>query len=143
MKNDASRRQTPRRPRWQFSLRSILVATTIVAVLLGLGALAGPLFAYIASVAATVGLMVLASAIAAGLVYGRGDVRAFCLGAGAGIGALLLTQGWSVFSALLGGARSLGGFASFATWLAVHAAGVVAAGITSVFLRRRLVGREP
>lgn len=125
--------------RWQFSLWHLLVAMTVIAVLLGIAVMAGPLFSYVVYAFATIALMVLASAIAAGLVYGKGDARAFCLGAGSGVGAVLLSQGWTSFVGMLGGARSFGGLLTLLSWLAIYAVGVVAAGATSVLVRRRML----
>jgi hypothetical protein len=68
------------RPRFQFSLRLLLAAVTIVAVLLGLGAfLTGQLLLGLMLAVLLRGVIPTMAVVTA--FYGRGDLRAFAIGA--------------------------------------------------------------
>jgi len=85
-------------PRFQFSLRWMLIAVTVVAVLLGLGAfqagqmLVGLLFAIVLR-----GVIPTVAVVAA--IYGRGDVRAFAIGAVVACAGVLTTELGSIGTA--------------------------------------------
>jgi hypothetical protein len=112
-------------PRWQFSLRGLLIAVAVVAVVLGLGSftigqgLLGLLIAI--SLRGVIPTMAVVAAF-----YGRGDVRVFAMGAVVASVPLLTSElGSTSFPALVAGtiahlmAMGLCGAAAVATrrWL--------------------------
>lgn len=66
-------------PRVQFSLRWLLLAMTMVAILLGITVIVGDTIVYFLYLAITVCL--LPTPLLIGIIFGRGDVRAFSVGA--------------------------------------------------------------
>ena len=65
-------------PRFQFSLRWLFLVTTLVAVLLGLAMIFGNA---ISQVAAGLLFVVFPTPLLVAIVYGRGDLRTFAMGA--------------------------------------------------------------
>ena len=76
--NQPSKEKPPKsnRPKFQFSMKSLLGLVTVCAILLGAASGFPSIFSSILTL-----LFVSTSAVmAAGLLYGKGDVQAFCLG---------------------------------------------------------------
>ncbi len=69
---------SPSRPRFQFSLRWLLVVVTIVAVLLGLSMIFGHA---ISQISAIVLFVVFPTPLLVAIIYSRGDMRTFSIGA--------------------------------------------------------------
>src|SRR5882724_943480 len=65
-------------PRFQFSLRNMLIAVAVLAVLLGLFAVAGGILTWLL---AAVVIWILPTPLVVSAVYARGDLRAFAIGA--------------------------------------------------------------
>jgi hypothetical protein len=65
-------------PRIQFSLRGLLIAVAVVAVLLGVAAVANGILSWLLAV---VVMWVLPTPVLITAIYGRGDARALCIGA--------------------------------------------------------------
>jgi len=92
------RRDTPRR--WRFSLRSLMMVMTGIAVVLGLGA-ALPTFVSQILIGAT--WLVATGWLVPGIVFAQGDQRAFCIGA-----AVVVSSTWTgVGARFLEGLRQL------------------------------------
>jgi hypothetical protein len=65
-------------PRFQFSLRGMLIAVAVVALVLGLGAVAGGLLIWLLTALV---IWLLPTPLVVAAIYGRGDLRAFSIGA--------------------------------------------------------------
>jgi hypothetical protein len=65
-------------PRFQFSLRNLLIAVAVLAVLLGLFAVAGGILAWLLAILV---VWILPTPLVVAAVYSRGDIRAFSIGA--------------------------------------------------------------
>jgi hypothetical protein len=65
-------------PRFQFSLRGMLIAVAVLVVLLGLLAVAGGLLAWLLAIFV---VWILPTPMLIAAIYGRGDMRAFSVGA--------------------------------------------------------------
>jgi len=121
---------------WRFSLRSLFGVTTVSAVLLAFGVVMPASLSWIANGAIWI---VAAGWLVIGMVYGRGDQRAFCIGA-----ALVMSSVWTGvggrymqgFHMLFGAERLL------AAWvdLVVLGATAILNGIFCVFARRYFEG---
>ncbi len=79
---------------FQFSLRTMLVLTTVLAVVLS-GLFAGP--AWLTYVTAMALAIAMPMALTVTLIYGRGNVRTFCIGALFPAGALATAFGPGLF----------------------------------------------
>jgi hypothetical protein len=64
--------------RFQFSLRNLLIGVAVVALLLGMFAVAAGLLAWLLTIAV---IWILPTPFVVAAVYGRGDFRAFAIGA--------------------------------------------------------------
>ena len=93
-------------PRFQFSLRWLLIAVTIVAVLIGLGSI--PVGQGLVGLLLAISLRGLLPTVAVvSAIYGRGDLRAFAIGAVVCCVPLLTTElGPLSFSGLILGTIS-------------------------------------
>ncbi|HEY4308899.1 MAG TPA: hypothetical protein VGN12_05555 [Pirellulales bacterium] len=65
-------------PRFQFSLRGMLIAVAVLTVLLGLLAVAGGLLAWLLAIFV---VWILPTPLLIAAIYSRGDMRAFSIGA--------------------------------------------------------------
>jgi hypothetical protein len=119
-------------PRFQFSLRWLLIAVTIVAVLLGfLSFQIGQILVGLCVFVVLRGIV--PTAALAGAIYGRGGLRAFAIGALVPC-VPVLTSGAEPWD------RWGWGFVSGA---AIHLAAIGICGVVAVVARRGLVGQEP
>ena len=134
----------PQPPRFQFSLKTQLWVVTGIAVLLGIG-VSLPL-KIVAIVVASV-LAILPAALTTGLVYGRDDVRAFCIGglfpAGVAVRGLYLGGMAGANRDMLGGlAGNLEGLLTMALTLIPVLVATIGSGFLCVWIRRVLIRRQ-
>lgn len=114
-----SARPAPARPRFQFSLFWLMVAVTVVAVVLGLGASLGPVFGIVWYAALFLVRCAIPTPLLICAIYGRGSIRAFAIGALVPwvVGFISEGQQLSVLMLLLTVCYSLAcGFLAVATW---------------------------
>ncbi|MEX2318066.1 MAG: hypothetical protein WD669_12990, partial [Pirellulales bacterium] len=98
----------------RFGLKALLVAIGFVGIVLYL-LFAAP--AIVASTALTFMWVLLAALVTAGIIYGRGSARAFCVGAMFPVGGTFFALVWVLLMWLMGGFNNMKDFQSLFEYL--------------------------